>query len=284
MTTVRDLLRQARAQLDGRTDTPAIDAEVLLAHALRRGRSWLYAWPEHQPDSAQRADFEQLVAERIRGRPVAHLSGEREFWSLRLQVTADTLIPRPETELLVETALRLPLPKDAEVLDLGTGSGAIALALASEQRAWRVNAVELSAAAIAVAEANRNRLGIGNLNIHRGDWFDALPTARRFHLIVANPPYVASVDPHLQRGDVRFEPPQALVAGKDGLDAIRRIIARAPVHLRHDGRLWLEHGHDQAEAVAGLMHDRGFAEITTRHDLAGHARISGGRWPTHGPS
>ena len=279
MSTVRELLARARAQLDEMTPEPSLDAEVLLAHALGRERSWLYAWPEHRPETGQETEFEDLVRRRAEGHPVAHLTGEREFWSLRLQVTADTLVPRPETELLVETALGLDLPAAADVLDLGTGTGAIALALAHERPGWRLTAVDRSAAAIAVAEQNRRRLGFDELLLLQGDWFSPLTADRRFDLIVSNPPYVAQGDAYLERGDLPFEPLQALVSGDDGLDAIRHIAARAPAYLKPGGWLWLEHGYDQAEAVRALLRHQGFTAVTGHRDLAGHDRVSGGRRP-----
>lgn len=275
---MRALLEQAQQALAATSEQPRLDSEVLLAHALGRGRAWLYARPEHVPDPDQRAAFERLVALRAGGRPVGHLTSEREFWSLRLKVTEHTLIPRPETELLVETALALDLPADAAVLDLGTGSGAIALALAAERPGWRITAVERSPEALASARDNAARLGLAGIRFLEGDWFAALSGRPLFGLIVANPPYVAQDDPHLARGDLRFEPRTALVSGADGLDDIRHIVAAAPDYLRPGGWLWLEHGSDQGGTVGALLRGRGFREVRLRHDLAGRERLSGGRW------
>ena len=192
-------------------------------------------------------------------------------------------MPRPETEDLVEIALGLDLPPDAQVLDLGTGSGAIAVALATERRDWRITAIDASAGAIDVARHNAELFGLTNIGFLLSDWFAALPAQRRFDLIVSNPPYIAIGDPHLIRGDLRFEPQQALVSGADGLDAIRHIVDRAPTYLEPGAWLWLEHGADQGDQVAALLQQRGFGEVRSHHDLAGHDRHCGGRFDVPGP-
>jgi release factor glutamine methyltransferase len=271
-TTVQSLLRDGTgAALD-----PA-DAELLLAHALGRSRSWLYA---HRDDPVGPADadrFLALLARRAAGEPVAYLTGRRGFWSFDLRVTPDTLIPRPETELLVELALaRLPAATDLHLADLGTGSGAIALALAHERRRARVVAVDVSAGALEVARANAVELGLANVEFRLGDWLAPL-AGQCFDLIASNPPYIAEGDPHLD--DLRHEPAPALSSGRDGLDAIRTIAREAPAHLLPGGWLLLEHGWDQGEAVRGILVAAGFADVATDRDLEDRDRVTSGRWP-----
>jgi release factor glutamine methyltransferase len=258
--------------------SPQLDAELLLAFCLGKSRSYLRTWPEHQPSAEQQQAFAALLQRRRAGEPVAYLLGRQGFWSLELEVAPHTLIPRPDTELLVETALQLLPATPLKALDLGTGSGAIALALASERPAWQLTGVDRIAEAVALAERNRRHLGLANAHFARSDWFAAL-AGERFQLILSNPPYIAADDRHLAQGDVRFEPLSALVAGVDGLDDIRQIILAAPAHLQSGGWLLLEHGYDQAEAVRALLQAAGFGDVHSRRDLAAHERISLGQWP-----
>lgn len=256
--------------------TPRLDAELLLAAALNKPRSYLRTWPERELDGEQLALFQSNLQRRRQGEPVAYILGHQGFWSLDLEVAPHTLIPRPDTELLVETALELLPAMPLSVLDLGTGTGAIALALASERPAWQVTGVDRVADAVALAERNRLRLQLDNASFLHSHWFSAL-AGQRFALILSNPPYIRADDQHLAQGDLRFEPSSALIAGSDGLDDIRAIIPAAPAHLLPGGWLLLEHGFDQAEAVRALLAAGGFAEVHSRRDLAGHERISLGR-------
>ncbi|MBC9249611.1 protein-(glutamine-N5) methyltransferase, release factor-specific [Pseudomonas alcaligenes] len=275
MATIQSLLDSADLP-----DSPSarLDAELLLAAALGKSRSYLRTWPEQEPSTAQQAAFAAHLARRRAGEPVAYILGQQGFWTLDLEVAPHTLIPRPDTELLVETALALLPATPLRVLDLGTGSGAIALALASERGGWRVSGVDRVAEAVALAERNRQRLKLNNVEFRLSSWFAVL-VDERFSLIVSNPPYIAASDRHLGEGDVRFEPASALVSGADGLDDIRQIITAAPAHLEPGGWLLLEHGYDQAEAVRGLLGAAGFRQVESRRDLGGHERISLGQWP-----
>ena len=253
------------------------EAKLLLAHVLGRDRAWLAAHADEAVTAEQAKTFDALARRLRDGEPVAYLIGRREFYGLDLAITPDVLIPRPETELLVDLALaRLPADREARVLDLGTGSGAVALAIAAARRTARVVGTDISAAALALAAQNAARLGIGNVSFRASDWFATLGS-ERFDLIAGNPPYVAAGDPHLNEGDLRHEPPKALTPGADGLNAIRAIVAAAPAHLVSGGWLLLEHGHDQADTVGELFRDAGFADVGAARDLAGILRVSYGR-------
>lgn len=275
MATIQSLLNSVELP---DSPTPRLDAELLLAQALGKSRSYLHTWPEHEPAAAQLACYQAALARRRAGEPVAYILGRQGFWSLELDVARHTLIPRPDTEVLVETALALLPATPLQALDLGTGTGAIALALACERPAWQVTGVDRVPAAVALAQGNGTRLQLANARFVESCWFSAL-AGQRFQLIVSNPPYIAAADPHLSQGDVRFEPSSALVAGVDGLDDIRLIIEQAPAHLLGGGWLLLEHGFEQAEAVRELLSRRGFTAVDSRRDLGGHQRISVGQWP-----
>jgi len=272
MPDVRSMLAAATDRLGER-----VDAELLLLHVLQQPRSWLFTHADDVPDMDVQTAYAALVERRAAGEPVAYITGRRGFWSLDLEVSPATLIPRPETELLVELALqRLPLVAACSVADLGTGSGAIALAIARERPRVRVVATDASAVALAVAQRNAQRLGLRNVAFVHGDWLAPL-AGQHFDLIVSNPPYIEAADPHLAQGDLRFEPPAALASGPDGLDAIRRIVRDARAHLHPDAWLLFEHGWNQGEASRDLLADAGYAEVFTAQDLESRDRVSGGR-------
>jgi release factor glutamine methyltransferase len=274
--TLEQFIRHATHQLAASSPSPRLDAEVLLMHITGLARTALITHAQELllPENEKR--LHALLARRAHGEPVAYLTGKREFWSLDLCVTPDVLIPRPETELLVEQALA-HIPDDAEwtVADLGTGSGAIALAIATERPHCHLIATDNAAAALAVARANATRLGIARVEFRQGEWLKPL-AGMRFDVIVSNPPYVRANDPHLTQGDVRFEPESALIAGADGLDAIRRITADAVSGLRPGGWLLFEHGYDQAQAVRTLLETHGYDRIASCRDTAGHERVTAG--------
>ena len=266
------LLRQAAARID------RFDAEELLLHVVQRQRSWLFAHGRDPLPDAVLRQFDELLQRREAGEPVAYLTGHRGFWTLDLQVGPATLIPRPETELLVELALqRVDMKPGRRIADLGTGSGAIALALASERPAAQVLATDFSEAALVVAQANAQANALANVSFRHGSWLQPL-AAEQFDLIASNPPYIAEQDPHLEQGDLRFEPATALASGADGLDAIREIIAGAPQHLLPGGWLLFEHGWDQGPAVAELLRERGFVNVAVHQDLEQRDRVTLGQW------
>lgn len=272
--TVAEFLANAAARLAAATPTPRLDAEVLAMYACGLTRSELITRADTELCGTASARLEQLLARRARGEPIAYLTGHREFWSLDLVVTPAVLIPRPETELLVERALALvPAVAAWTVADLGAGSGAIACALAKERPRCRIIAIDQSPEALAVARENVRRLGLANVELRQGEWCAPL-TDMRCDLIVSNPPYVAQGDPHLDQGDLRFEPRAALVAGSDGLDAIRIIARDAPRHLGPRGWLLLEHGFDQGAMVSSLLETLGYRDITNFGDLASLPRVT----------
>lgn len=273
---IRQLLEQAAGLLPA--DTARLDAEVLLAHILDKPRSHLHAWPEKNLSSEQLLLFQQLLKKRSKGEPVAYLTGQREFWSLPLNVTPATLIPRPETETLVALALKvIPADRPARIADLGTGSGAIALAIARERPLCDVIATDISAAAIEVATTNARRLDINNVEFLYGSWCEPLAT-HGFDVIVSNPPYICNADPHLQAGDVRFEPRNALAAGPQGMDDMQNIARCAGDHLHSDGWLIMEHGYEQGEQVIHLLEMNGFHAVTDHVDDAGLDRVVTGKY------
>jgi release factor glutamine methyltransferase len=279
MNTIKQALSSASAEINQLPDVSAkLEAEILLAYVLKKPRSFLHTWPERSLESSFLDQYQTLVQRRCQGEPIAYITGQREFWGLSLTVSPATLIPRPETERLVEIALeKIPTDESCLIADLGTGSGALAFALASERPLCQIIGTDISAAALAVAKENGQRLNLTNVSFIQGRWFEPLKD-RQFDLVVANPPYVASNDPHLQEGDLRFEPRQALSAGPDGLEAIREIIASAKTHLKPGAWLMLEHGYDQGDSVITLFEENGFSHVFCHRDYAARERATEGQW------
>lgn len=273
---IRRWLQQAVIALCG-GDSPKRDAEILLGFVTGKPRSWLIAFDDAELDAQQQEQLNALLARRVNGEPIAHLVGEREFWSLPLRVSDATLIPRPDTEVLVEQALAHLPAAATSLLDLGTGTGAIALALASERPTCQVLGCDRIAAAVELAQDNAQRLHIDNARFILSNWFSDLP-AQRFDLIVSNPPYIDAADEHLQQGDVRFEPLSALVADDKGLADLRFIIHSAPHWLHAGGWLLLEHGWQQGEAVRAIMTQHGYQAVSTVDDYGGHPRVTLGQF------
>ncbi|WP_304167716.1 peptide chain release factor N(5)-glutamine methyltransferase [Lonsdalea britannica] len=270
-------LQQAIQRLQD-SDSPRRDAEILLGFATGKARTFIMAFGETTLSEAERQQLSQLLERRVAGEPIAYLTGQKEFWSLPLHVSPATLIPRPDTECLVELALSYLPTEPADILDLGTGTGAIALALASERPDCRVQGVDVQHEAVTLAKENAQRLGISNVCFTQGSWFSGVE-GRRFSLIVSNPPYIDAEDIHLSQGDVRFEPSSALISGEAGLADLRVIIAASPEYLLPGGGLLLEHGWQQGGAVRDLLKQRGFIRVETCKDYGGNDRVSLGFWP-----
>ena len=274
---IAELIRDLSARLESVSESPRLDAEILLARAIDMPRSYLFAHPEDEPDAAAIERLQASVERRVAGEPMAYITGAREFWSLELLVTPATLVPRPETEILVERALReMPRKAALDVLDLGTGSGAVALAIANDRRMSRITAVDASEDALRVAELNARQLDLDNVTCLLGDWTEPVGDSN-FDIVVSNPPYVADDDPALAK--LRAEPLTALASGADGLDAIRRLVVDCVYVTKPGGWLMLEHGADQADAVAALLDDAGWIDIDCRPDYAGLPRVTSGRRP-----
>jgi release factor glutamine methyltransferase len=276
MSSLRNVLTAAAERLQGSSASAQTDAEYLLLHVLQKDYFWLRTHEQEDLSLQHVTQFNELLQRRLKGEPVAYLVGSRGFWSLELKINHHTLIPRPETELLVEAALeKIPPHESLKILDLGTGSGAIALAIKKERPLCAVTAVDASVGALQIAKENATALKLGIEFLH-SDWFSAL-SERCFDVVLANPPYIAADDPHLQQGDLRFEPVSALASAAQGLQDIQRISAAAPAWLSVGGWLMLEHGYDQGEAVRKILLQNNFSEITTRRDLSGHERVTLGR-------
>ncbi len=276
MIDIKQALKKAIMLLSSTSPSAQIDAEILLSYVLGTSRTYLYTHPEMKLSSTQQKTYQQCIDKRCQGVPVAYITGSREFWSLPLQISEDTLIPRPETELLVELALTLSdSPSSLTVLDLGTGCGAIALALASERPKWSIIGCDLNEASVKIAKHNADLLRLSNIQFIHSNWFSAFPF-QQFDIIVSNPPYIAANDPHLLQGDVRFEPSRALISGKEGLDDLSFLIKHSYDHLRPGGLLLLEHGFNQKDSVTSMLHQAGYERIQCWQDIFLQDRVSGG--------
>ncbi|STX29474.1 HemK protein [Legionella beliardensis] len=279
MSNIKYSLELATRQLEEYIhDGARTDAEILLAHVIGKTRTYIYTHPEKELTKDEFKLFQRLVARRSLGVPVAYIIGTREFWSLPLKVNEETLIPRPETELLVEITLNLLNPcSNARILDLGTGSGAIAIALAKERPDWQITACDCSQGALETAKQNTQLLELHNIQLCYSNWFSEIKEPKTFHAIVSNPPYIAANDPHLTSGDARFEPQLALMGGVNGLGALEHIIQHSLARLEPNGLLLIEHGFDQKSAVASMLNNYGYQDVQCWQDLQGHDRVSVGK-------
>ena len=277
--TIKSILAESEHTLKAHSDSARIDVELLLGHVLNKDRSYFHTWPEKELDDQQVSDFQALLEQRVNGKPIAHILGQRGFWSLNLKVTPDTLIPRPDTERLVEIALDIiPQDKKWRILDLGTGTGAIALAIASERPLCEIVATDYSAVALTVAKENANTHHLNNIQFLESHWFENIEN-QKFDLIVSNPPYICDNDSHLSQGDVRFEPLSALTAGADGLNDIRIIIKQAKIYLNRGSKILIEHGFDQADAVIALFEAEKYQQAKNYKDYSGQPRVTTALFP-----
>jgi len=273
---IQQALQQASQNLEQSSASPQLDAQILLSHLLHCNSAYLMTWPEKQLDHTQQSDYRQLIQQRQQGLPVAHLTGLREFWSLEFCINNSTLIPRPETETLIEFILqKFGARKTIKLLDLGTGSGAIAISIASEKPQWNIFASERSTQALQLARHNSQVHQTDNVRFIQSDWFNDI-TPSDFDIIVSNPPYIATNDPHLVTGDVRFEPQSALTSGQHGMDDIEHICQHAGQYLNDGAWLIVEHGYNQKQAVADCFTKNGFSDIEQQQDLSGHVRMTAG--------
>lgn len=279
-TPISTLLKKSQEILSAHSDSALLDAQILLSFALAKARSYLFTWPEKTLNNCQLETYIGLLKRRQLGEPIAYIVGEKEFWSLPLKVSPATLIPRPDTETLVEQVL--DFYSDVErlnCLDLGTGTGAIALALSVEKPLWHIEAIDYFAEAVALAQQNANTLGLAQVNIYQSNWFSAVSTDKKFDVIVSNPPYIDQSDSNLTQGDVRFEPKSALVAEQHGLADIQHIAKAARAYLLPKGRLIFEHGYQQGQAVRDILQKLAYVQADTVQDLNGHDRITWAIWP-----
>lgn len=278
MTTLQSVVQTATQKLQNNSDSPTLDAELLLAFVIGKNRTYLRTWPEQTLTLEQLEHFQALIKQRNEGQPIAYLVGFRGFWSREFLVTPAVLIPRPDTELLIELVLaELPINQHCKILDLGTGSGAIAITLAAERPLTIVTGSDNSQDALAIARVNAERLAIENIQFYQSDWFQQLPDTT-YDFIVSNPPYIAPDDPHLSQGDIRFEPQSALIANAQGLHDLSIIADGARTMLKTDGALYLEHGYDQHQQVQAILEKFNYTNIQTQNDLTGHPRVTSARW------
>jgi len=275
MITIKSAIEKAILTLSSTSPSPRIDAEVLMAHMLRKSRTYLYSHSDERLNSAQDHTYFQLIEQRYQGKPIAYLTGIKEFWSLPIKVNEHTLIPRPATEKLVEVTLELLKHKpSANILDLGTGSGAIALALAKERPDWNISAADISDSALEIARKNAKNLGFTGIRFYQSNWFNNIPK-QRYHAILSNPPYIPENDPHLKQGDLRYEPKNALISGRDGLKDIKEICNLSDSYLLVGGFLLIEHGYHQKNEIKSIMKQSGFTEIQCWQDCEGIDRVTG---------
>ncbi|MGR9116818.1 MAG: peptide chain release factor N(5)-glutamine methyltransferase [Gammaproteobacteria bacterium] len=279
MPCIESTLHEATRTLLRASGSPRLDAEILLSLVLAKDRSHLRAWPEKQLTPEQLRRFNALLEKRLSGLPIAYLTGHREFWSREFEVSPDVLIPRPDTELLIELALKL-IPDNVvyNLIDLGTGSGIIAVTLAVERPLTKITATDNSPKALAIARRNAGKHHALNIDFIESCWFDGLPANSQFELVISNPPYIAAEDPHLTEGDVRFEPQSALIAERQGLGDIETIADTARKHLPPLGHLLIEHGYDQQHQVHRILENLNYRKIETHHDLSGQPRVTYGQW------
>ena len=274
MTSIQALLAEGQSILSESSDSPLLDCQLLLCHVLDKSITYLMTWPEQTLSDEQVAQYQALFSRRVNGEPIAYIVGERDFWSLTLKVAPSTLIPRPDTETLVELVLAHFQSEELKCLDLGTGTGAIALALASEQPSWHIEAVDFNESAVKLAKQNAQLNQLERVNIYQSDWFSNVSAEKSFDVIVSNPPYIDENDEHLGQGDVRFEPLTALVADNNGFADIEHIAAEAKRFLKNNGRVYFEHGYQQGEQVRHILSNMGYSTCHTEQDLAGNDRIT----------
>jgi len=272
--TIAEIIHYGTQQLIAGSDSAKLDVQVILGFILNKDLSYLLTWPDKSLSDSNIAQFLTLLSRREQGEPVAYLVGYQEFWSLNFKVSEATLIPRPDTEVLVELVLDNHAKKQLSCLDLGTGTGAIALALASEMPNWHIDAIDFQQPAVELAKFNAEQLALTNVNIYQSDWFQAIDNNKKFDVIVSNPPYIDAQDIHLNQGDVRFEPSTALVANNKGLADIEHIVKQAKTYLKSNAWLYLEHGFEQAVAVQAILLENGYHTINTKQDYSGNDRVT----------